>query len=151
MRVQLFVTPWTVACQAPLSMGILQARILEWVAMPSSRRAPWARDSTWITYVSFTGLHAKSLSHVWLLVTLWTDCSPPGSSVCGILQTRILEWVVIAFSRESYKLYIDYIIGSLEWTVGTFIFVESFINKILIIWSSSVNTNLSPFKRINQK
>ena len=30
--VQLFVTPWTVACQAPLSMGILQARILEWIA-----------------------------------------------------------------------------------------------------------------------
>ena len=29
-------TPWTVAHQAPLSMGILQARILEWVAMPSS-------------------------------------------------------------------------------------------------------------------
>ena len=26
-----------VACQASLSMGILQARILEWVAMPSSR------------------------------------------------------------------------------------------------------------------
>ena len=21
------------------------------------------------------------------------DCSPPGSSVCGILQARILEWV----------------------------------------------------------
>ena len=30
-------TPWTVAHQAPLSMGILQARILEWVALPSSR------------------------------------------------------------------------------------------------------------------
>ena len=28
---------WTVAHQAPLSIGILQARILEWVAMPSSR------------------------------------------------------------------------------------------------------------------
>ena len=35
--VQLFLTLWTVARQAPLSMGILQARILEWVAMPSSR------------------------------------------------------------------------------------------------------------------
>ena len=35
-RVQLFATPWTVAHKAPLSMGILQARILEWVAMPSS-------------------------------------------------------------------------------------------------------------------
>ena len=27
------VTSWTVTCQAPLSMGILQARILEWVAI----------------------------------------------------------------------------------------------------------------------
>ena len=31
------VTPWSIACQAPLSMGILQARILDWVAMSSSR------------------------------------------------------------------------------------------------------------------
>ena len=29
------------------------------------------------------------------------DCSPPGSSVHGILQARILEWVVIPFSRRS--------------------------------------------------
>ena len=28
-------------------------------------------------------------------------CSPPGSSVPGILQARILEWVAISFSRES--------------------------------------------------
>ena len=26
------------------------------------------------------------------------DCSPPGSSVCGILQARVLEWGAIAFS-----------------------------------------------------
>ena len=32
-----FAITWTVAHQAPLSMGILQARILEWVAMTSSR------------------------------------------------------------------------------------------------------------------
>ena len=29
------------------------------------------------------------------------DCSPPGSSVHGILQTRILEWVAFSFSRGS--------------------------------------------------
>ena len=29
------------------------------------------------------------------------DCTPPGPSVHGILQARILEWVAIAFSRES--------------------------------------------------
>ena len=28
-------------------------------------------------------------------------CSPPGSSVCGTLQARILEWVAILFSRGS--------------------------------------------------
>ena len=36
----LSVTPRTVACQAPLSMGILQARVLEWVDILSSRHLP---------------------------------------------------------------------------------------------------------------
>ena len=40
------VTPWTVDHQAPLSMGILWARILEWVAMRSSRGSSQARDQT---------------------------------------------------------------------------------------------------------
>ena len=31
------------------------------------------------------------------------DCSLPGSSVQGILQARILEWVAISFSRESSR------------------------------------------------
>ena len=31
------------------------------------------------------------------------DCSPPGSSVHGILQARVLEWVAIAFSRGSSR------------------------------------------------
>ena len=40
------------------------------------------------------------LSCVWLF---WdpTDCSPLGTSVHGISQARILEWVVISFSRGS--------------------------------------------------
>ena len=32
------------------------------------------------------------------------DCSPAGSSVQGILQARMLEWVAISFSRESSAL-----------------------------------------------
>ena len=32
------------------------------------------------------------------------DCSPPGSSVHGILQARILEWVTMPSSRASYPL-----------------------------------------------
>ena len=43
---------------------------------------------------------AKSLQ---LCLTLCypTDCSPPGSSVHGILQARILEWVAVPSSRGS--------------------------------------------------
>ena len=35
--------------------GILQARILEWFAMPSSMSSSWSRDWTPISYVSYTG------------------------------------------------------------------------------------------------
>ena len=46
---QLFATLWTVACQAPLSMGTLQARILEGVIMPSSRGSSQPRDWTYVS------------------------------------------------------------------------------------------------------
>ena len=53
--VQLFATLWTEACQAPLSMGILQARILELVAYPFSRGSSRPRNRgllhrRWILY-----------------------------------------------------------------------------------------------------
>ena len=35
--------------QAPLSMGILQARILEWVAIPFSGGYSWPRDQTQVS------------------------------------------------------------------------------------------------------
>ena len=48
-----------------------------------------------------------SLSRVQLFATLWTvalDCSLQGSSVHGILQARILEWVAMPSSRASFQL-----------------------------------------------
>ena len=45
-------TPWTVASYASLSMGILQARILEYVAMPSSRGPFQPRDRTQVSLIS---------------------------------------------------------------------------------------------------
>ena len=61
--------------------GILQARILEWVAI----------------FFSNASMHAKSLRSC---VTLCDpmDSSPPGSSVHRILQARILEWAATSFS-----------------------------------------------------
>ena len=35
------------------------------------------------------------------------DCSPPGSSVHGILQVRILEWVAISLFQEIFLIQIS--------------------------------------------
>ena len=43
---------------------------------------------------------AKSL-HWWLTLCDPMDCSPPGSSVHGVLQARIVEWVAMPSSRDS--------------------------------------------------
>ena len=43
--------------------------------------------------------------HAYLCLTLCNpmDCSPPGSSVHGIFQARILEWVAISLSKGSSR------------------------------------------------
>ena len=51
-RILPFVTPWTVGSSVH---GILQARILEWVALSSSRGSFWCRDRTRISCVSSIG------------------------------------------------------------------------------------------------
>ena len=41
------------------------------------------------------------------------DCGPPGSSICGILQARVLEWVAISFYEfKVYSVVIRYILQS---------------------------------------
>ena len=71
------VTPWSVACHALPSVGILQARILEWVAMPSSRG-------------SSQGLNPGLLHCRQIIYHLSHEGGP-----------RILEWVAHPFSRGS--------------------------------------------------
>ena len=51
-HVWLFVTPWTVVHQAPLSIRILQAKLLEWLAMPSSRASSQPRDRIQVSWVA---------------------------------------------------------------------------------------------------
>ena len=41
----------------------------------------------------------RLFSHVWLCDRM--DCSLLSSSICGIIQARILEWVAVPFSRGS--------------------------------------------------
>ena len=46
-----FATPWIVTHQDPLSMGILQARIQEWVAMLSTRGSSQHRGQTQVSHI----------------------------------------------------------------------------------------------------
>ena len=67
-RAQLFVTLWTAARQAPLSMGILQARTLEWVAMPTSRGSSQPRDWTQVFHIVsrfFTNWATREAQEYW--------------------------------------------------------------------------------------
>ena len=44
--------------------------------------------------------HACSVTQLCLALCNPVDCSPPGSSVDGISQARILEWVAISFFKD---------------------------------------------------
>ena len=66
------MTPWTVTRQAPLSLGILQARLLEWVAMPSSRESFQPRNRTQVSCITggFFTIWAtrKPISSLWMFM-----------------------------------------------------------------------------------
>ena len=60
--------------------GILQARILEWIAMPFSRRSSQPRDQTWVSCIAggfFTkppGKRQRGDQHLLGPVTSWAQC-----------------------------------------------------------------------------
>ena len=60
-------------------------------------------------------------SHVWLCDPM--DCSPPGSSVHGTLQARILAWVAMRSSRASSR--------PRDWT-----WVSCTAGKLFTVWAS---------------
>ena len=51
-HVQLFAASWTVAHQAPLSMGFSRHELLEWVAISFSRGSSWPRDRTQVSHMT---------------------------------------------------------------------------------------------------
>ena len=95
-------------CSLPGSSvhGILQPGKLEWVSISFSRGSSQPRNRTQVSCVSCidrcipypAAAAAKSLQSCPTLCDP-IEGSPLGSSVPGILQARILEWVAISFSN----------------------------------------------------
>ena len=65
--------------------------------------------------ISIPALCGCMLSHFSLTLSDPMDCSSPDSSVHGILQVRILEWVAIPFSRVIFPTCISYVSCSDGW------------------------------------
>ena len=126
--VWLFVNLWTDYSPPSSSVhGILQARILEWIATSSSRGSSRPRDQTLVSWVACIAA-AKSLQSCPTLCDP-IDGSPPGSPIPGILQARTLEWVAISFSsawkwshsvRDSLPL--SHQIVGVRWQTESFAF-----------------------------
>ena len=100
------------------SHGILQARTLEWVAIPFSRGSPQPRDQTHVYSIAcgfFTiwatretliyDKHSVKWKKVKVPQLYLTLGDPMDYTVHGILQARILEWVCTSWTtREAQKL-----------------------------------------------
>ena len=78
-------------CSLKIPKGFLFLASLSWKCEEGSN----STTSAWV--------HAKLLQS-WLILWDPMDYSLPGSPVRGILQARIMEWVVISFSRGSSPL-----------------------------------------------
>ena len=78
-------------------LGIPQTRILEWVAMPSSRGSCWPRDGIGVFHLSCIGethkVKIKLLSHVQLFVTPWTVAYQASPSMGFSRQEYLNTWV----------------------------------------------------------
>ena len=74
--VQVFLTPWAVAYQVPLSMEFSRKRILEWVAIPFSRGSSQPRDQTWVSCIAGR------------FFTVWTTREAPWGNVTLTLLTQ---------------------------------------------------------------
>ena len=113
-HVQLFVTPRTVACQASLSMEFSRQEYWSGLPFPSPEELPNSGIESWspasqadslllelqrrLQEVTAAAAAAKSHQSCPTLCDPM-NCSLPSSSVHGILQARILEWIAIPFSR----------------------------------------------------
>ena len=69
----------------------------------SARSASCLPKDPWLFFPSCLGVSLCSITQSCPTLCDPMDCSPPGSSVHGILQARILEWIAISSSRGSSR------------------------------------------------
>ena len=87
-HIWLCVTPWTAARQAPLSMGVFQARILEWAALSSSRWSSSAKNKYAIK--PWKDMEEPSLSSIKWKKPIWKRLHTVWFQLCDFLEKAML-------------------------------------------------------------
>ena len=86
---------WGQACTQWVALPRQDSWACQWISALHRRRGWTAIMASW----SMCMCMLSRFSHVQLFLCEPMDCSPPGSSVLGISEARILEQVAISFSR----------------------------------------------------
>ena len=118
-RVRLCATPETAAHQAPPPLGF--SRQEHWSGLP------------------FPSPVHESESEVAQTLRNPMDCSPPGSSIHGIFQARVLEWGAIAFSDTLLYPYLKVLLFVLSSSLS----VPALIWNCSNYHSSEINLSFS--------
>ena len=108
-HVQLFVTSWTVAHQALLSMGIFQERILQWVSMLFSRGSSQVGDWTQVSCIAggfFTNWTTGEAIYMCVCVYIWRESGQSCLHKSDIFHWKSW-WVHNRFSLIKRKVHID--------------------------------------------
>ena len=87
------------------------------VRLPAFESGFCHRFSAWNWQCPLVLCRAKSLQSC-LTLCFPMDCSPTSSSVHGVLQARILEWVAMSFSKCSY-IYLHFIVNNQKTMLRT--------------------------------
>ena len=113
--------PWT---EDPGGLQSMHIRIFlpSWTSLPpvwviiAPSWEPCAIRQLSASYLLYTRMHAKKLQSCLTLCNP-VNCSPPGCSVHGILQARMLEWVAMSWgsSRPRDRTHVSYL---LHWQAG---------------------------------
>ena len=114
------MTPWTAACQAPLSMGFSRQKYWSGLPFPPPGDPIIFYHSLLLVPSIFPNIRVFSNE---LTLCSPMDCSLSGSPVHGILQAKVLEWVASAFSVSYPSL----------WTLHAHAFTSSWHSGSILI------------------
>ena len=148
-------------CLTSLGTRVVQIKTMVWkastptrtaITMLFNRKQVSSTSSNWNAYIAGGSESESEVAQSCPTLCDPMDCSPPGSSLHGILQARVLEWGAISFSRGSSqprdRTRFSRISGGRSNLWATREALKSVLNgtkatrtqMIMLMWAKNINT-----------